>query len=62
MITSTEDMKLISSDMRKALRDEQQRYDMEKLVRKLASLNPEAGEIGEGMLRILVTKARRLTE
>lgn len=32
------------------------------LATKVANLNPDAGEIGEGMLRQLVIAARRITE
>jgi 4-hydroxy-L-threonine phosphate dehydrogenase PdxA len=34
---------------------------LEALSRKVAGLNPDAGEIGAGMLAQLVSEARRLT-
>jgi 4-hydroxy-L-threonine phosphate dehydrogenase PdxA len=36
--------------------------DLDRLARKVANLNPHAGEIGAGMLAQLVEDARRITK
>lgn len=44
------------------LSEERRAQLTEQLVRRVAALNPDAGEIGEGMLRTLVDDARTILD